>query len=200
MFLSTILVLAQAGAAPAAAAPTASPATTTAPAKGPIVTLDTSLGKIKIQLNPDKAPISVDNFLKYVRAGHYDGLIFHRVIRTFMIQGGGFEPDMKERKETLRPSIRNEAKNGLRNTRGAIAMARTSDPNSATAQFFINTVDNPSLDYGMRGAGYAVFGEVIEGMDVVDRIAAVPTTAKGGMGDVPITPIVIKTAREGAGK
>jgi cyclophilin family peptidyl-prolyl cis-trans isomerase len=199
MILSTLFVLAQAASpAPPTTAPAAPPATQAE--KGPIVTLDTSLGKIKIQLKPDKAPITVDNFVKYVRAGHFDGTIFHRVIPRFMIQGGGFEPDMKQRTETLRPPIKNEAKNGLRNSRGTIAMARTNDPNSATAQFFINVVDNASLDFGMRGAGYAVFGEVIEGMDVVDKIAAVSTGTKAGMGDVPQTPVLIKTAREGAGK
>jgi peptidyl-prolyl cis-trans isomerase A (cyclophilin A) len=199
MILSTLFVLAQAASpAPPTTAPAAPPATQAE--KAPIVTLDTSLGKIKIQLKPDKAPITVDNFVKYVRAGHFDGTIFHRVIPRFMIQGGGFEPDMKQRTETLRPPIKNEAKNGLRNSRGTIAMARTNDPNSATAQFFINVVDNASLDFGMRGAGYAVFGEVIEGMDVVDKIAAVSTGVKAGMGDVPQTPVLIKTAREGAGK
>src|SRR5207249_807705 len=109
--------------------------------------------KIKIGLRKDKAPISVDNFLKYVRAGHFDGTIFHRVIPDFMIQGGGFEPDMTERRQTLRPPIKNEAANGLTNARGTLAMARTNDPNSATAQFFISVKNNPSLDYGIRGAG-----------------------------------------------
>jgi len=202
MILSTLFVLAQAAsAAPPTTAPSEPPSTQAAAAvKGPIVTLDTSLGKVRILLKPDKAPITVDNFLKYVRAGHYDGTIFHRVIPRFMVQGGGFEPDMRQRTETLRPPIKNEARNGLRNVRGTIVMARTSDPNSATAQFFINVVDNASLDFGMRGAGYAVFGEVVEGMDVVDKIAAVPTGTKAGMGDVPQTPVVIKTARESAGK
>jgi peptidyl-prolyl cis-trans isomerase A (cyclophilin A) len=163
---------------------------------GPVVVLDTSLGTIRIVLNREQAPLSVDNFLKYVRARHYDGTIFHRVMPGFMAQGGGFTADMKEK--ATRPPVRNEAKNGLRNSRGTVAMARTSDPNSASSQFFINVRDNHRLDFGIGGAGYAVFGEVVEGMDVVDKIVAVPTTTKGNdFKDVPITPIVIKTAREG---
>jgi cyclophilin family peptidyl-prolyl cis-trans isomerase len=158
--------------------------------------LDTNLGKILIGLHKDKAPITVDNFLKYVRGGHYDGTIFHRVIPNFMIQGGGFDPDMTER--PTRPPIRNEAKSGLRNKRGTVAMARTPDPHSASAQFFINGKDNSFLDFGVArdGWGYAVFGEVLAGMDVVDRIAKVPTTTKGQHQNVPVTPVIIKTARE----
>lgn len=166
---------------------------------GPVVVLDTSLGRIKIGLHKDKAPISVDNFIKYVRAGHFDGTVFHRVIPNFMVQGGGFEIDMKERTQTLRPPIKNEGANMLRNTRGTIAMARTSAPNSATAQFYINVRNNDSLDYGIRGAGYAVFGEVLEGMDVVDKIVMVATGTKGLYENVPLTPVVIKTIREAAG-
>ena len=136
-----------------------------------------ALGTIAIALNREKAPISVDNFLKYVKAGHYDGTVFHRVMPGFMIQGGGFTPELEER--PTRPPIKNEARNGLRNSRGTVAMARTNDPNSATSQFFINVRDNHRLDFGIGGAGYAVFGEVVEGMDVVDRIAPIPTTTRG---------------------
>jgi cyclophilin family peptidyl-prolyl cis-trans isomerase len=161
---------------------------------GPTVVLDTTLGKIRLALNREKAPATVDNFVKYVRGGHYDGTIFHRVIPGFMIQGGGYEPDMTER--PTRPPIRNEARNGLSNRRGTIAMARLTAPDSATAQFFINVKDNLALDWGVRGAGYAVFGEVVEGMDVVDRIVAVPTKMVGYHENVPATPVVIKTARE----
>jgi cyclophilin family peptidyl-prolyl cis-trans isomerase len=161
---------------------------------GPVVILTTSMGKIKIGLHKDKAPITVDNFIKYVHAGHYDGTIFHRVMPNFMIQGGGLDPDMTER--PARPPIKNEARNGLRNSRGTVAMARTEDPNSATSQFFINVRDNHALDFGIRGAGYAVFGEVLEGMDVVDKIVNVPTTTKGIHENVPETPVVLKTARE----
>jgi peptidyl-prolyl cis-trans isomerase A (cyclophilin A) len=159
-----------------------------------VVVLETSMGRIRIALDKEKAPLSVDNFLKYVRARHYDGTIFHRVIPAFMVQGGGFTSDMTEK--PTRPPVRNEARNGLRNSRGTVAMARTNAPNSATAQFFINVKDNHRLDFGIGGAGYAVFGEVIEGMDVADRIVAVPTTTRGGMADVPVTPVILKTARE----
>jgi len=179
----------------------AAPPTTTAPSpapkpvpNGPVVVLETSLGTVKIGLHKDKAPVSVDNFLQYVRAKHYDGTIFHRVIPSFMIQGGGF--DEKLAQKPTRPPIKNEASSGLRNSRGTVAMARTSDPNSATAQFFISVKDNHNLDFGVAGAGYAVFGEVLEGMDVVDKIAAVPTGTKNGKQDVPVTAVVIKTARE----
>jgi peptidyl-prolyl cis-trans isomerase B (cyclophilin B) len=160
-----------------------------------LVVIDTSFGRIKIGLHKDKSPITVDNFIKYIRAGHYDGTIFHRVIRGFMIQGGGFEPYMAEERPT-RPPIKNEAKNGLSNRRGSVAIARTNDPNSGTAQFFINVADNKCLDYGVSGAGYCAFGEVLEGMDVVDRIAAVSTRTKGFHKDVPETPVLIKRVRE----
>ena len=188
---ATLLLLAlQAPAAPPApaATPTPSPSPT-----GPVVSLVTTLGEIRVALRPDKAPITVDNFLRYVRAGHYNGTIFHRVIPGFMIQGGGMDAKMVEK--PTRPPIRNEAKNGLRNRRGTIAMARTNDPNSASAQFFINVKDNHALDFGIRGAGYAVFGDVVAGLDVVDRIVAVPTTSKGEHENVPITPVAIKSAR-----
>jgi len=160
------------------------------------VKLETSLGTITLRLDRDKAPLSTDNFIAYVKSGHYDGTIFHRVIPGFMAQGGGFSADFQQ-KPTSKP-IKNEADNGLKNTRGTIAMARTSDPNSATAQFFINYVDNGFLDYKSptpQGWGYAVFGEVTEGMDVVDQMAKVPTGAGGPMPtDVPKTPIVIQKA------
>ena len=154
------------------------------------VRLQTSMGDIVVQLDPAKSPKSVANFLQYVKSGHYDGTIFHRVIDNFMIQGGGMTADMKE-KETRAP-IPLESRNGLANQRGTIAMARTPDPNSATAQFFINVKDNAFLDQpnAKDGNGYAVFGKVIEGMDVVDKIKAVPT----GPGDVPQQPVVIKKA------
>lgn len=184
-----VFALAQAPAASPAPEPTPKPALA-----GPVVVLETTLGTIKIGLHKGKAPISADNFLRYVRARHYDGTIFHRVMPNFMIQGGGMDAQMTER--TTRPPIKNEASNGLRNLRGTVAMARTNDPNSAKAQFFINLKDNLRLDYGMSGAGYAVFGEVLEGMDVVDKIAAVPTTSKGPHGDVPMLAIAIKSARE----
>jgi cyclophilin family peptidyl-prolyl cis-trans isomerase len=161
----------------------------------PVVVMDTSLGKIKIELDPEKAPITVTNFLHYVDEKHYDGTIFHRVIPDFMIQGGGHDADFKE-KQTREP-IKNESANGLANKRGTIAMARTNEPDSATAQFFINTVDNPRLD--RTGAadkvGYAVFGKVIEGMDVVDKIRRVETGSKGGHDDVPLQTVVIRSVR-----
>ena len=157
----------------------------------PRVALDTSKGKIVIELYPDKAPKTVANFLQYVKSGHYDGVIFHRVIPGFMVQGGGFTPDMKQK--PTKPPIANEADNGLTNDRGTVAMARTSDPNSASAQFFINVVDNGFLNFKSKtpqGWGYTVFGKVVEGMDVADAIAAVKTKAQ----DVPVEPITIKKA------
>jgi len=187
-----LLLLLQAAPAPSTAAP--APEASPTPFPGPVVVLETTLGRVKLGLRDDKAPVSVKNFLTYVRAGHYDGTIFHRVIPGFMAQGGGFEEDMTER--PTRPPIVNEAKNGLSNRRGTVAMARTNDPNSASAQFFVNVKDNHSLDFGVRGAGYTVFGEVLEGMDVVDRIVAVPTTRKGIYSDVPRVPIFITRARE----
>ena len=197
LFPALLLTLAQA-APPQAVAPPPAPATPKPVPTGPVVELVTSLGSIKIALDPEKAPITVDNFLKYVRAGFYDGTVFHRVMTNFMIQGGGMTPDLKEK--TARPAIRNEARNGLRNSRGTIAMARLTDPNSATSQFFINVKDNHRLDFGIGGAGYAVFGEVVEGMDVVDKIVGVPTTTKTASGtayeNVPVSPVLIKTARE----
>ncbi|MGZ8448491.1 MAG: peptidylprolyl isomerase [Candidatus Deferrimicrobiaceae bacterium] len=169
----------------------------TAPKGGnPVVLLETSKGKIKVELYPEKAPVSAKNFLAYVKEGHYDGLIFHRVIREFMIQGGGFTKEMRER-QPVHPPIKNEAGNGLRNDRGTIAMARTGVVDSATAQFFINVVNNDFLnhvDETPRGFGYAVFGKVIEGMDVVDKIRAVPTGRVSMFQDVPKEAVTILKA------
>ena len=160
----------------------------------PQVEMETSLGKIVIELNNDKAPKSVANFMQYAKDGFYNGTVFHRVIPGFMIQGGGFDEKMKQK--ATRGEIENEGRNGLKNNRGTIAMARKNTPNSATAQFFINHVDNSGLDYpSPDGYGYAVFGKVTQGMEVVDKIAATPTGFSGGMGDVPRTPILIKTVK-----
>lgn len=158
------------------------------------VEMKTSLGTITLSLDRDKAPKSVDNFVQYARDGFYDGTIFHRVIKDFMIQGGGFMPEMI-RKQT-RPAIKNEADNGLKNKRGTIAMARTSAPHSATSQFFINHKDNAFLDHpGSRGWGYAVFGKVTDGMSVVDAIASQATGVSKGMRDVPKQTILIESVR-----
>ena len=162
-----------------------------------IAVLETSLGVIEIELDRDKAPVTVENFVTYVEAGFYDGLVFHRVMKDFMIQGGGFKPDGT--RSNGNDPIRNEARNDLKNERGTIAMARTSDPDSATSQFFINTVDNPGLDYpNPDGYGYAVFGKVVEGLDVVDAIESASTSGKatpyGVMSDWPVTDIVIVRA------
>lgn len=153
---------------------------------------ETSKGTIKIELNEQAAPVTVANFKQYIQEGHYDGLIFHRIIPNFMIQGGGFTPE-GEQAPTREPIVL-ESDNGLRNTRGTIAMARTMVPNSATSQFFINHVDNANLDYSPRSPGYAVFGTVVEGMNVVDEIAQVPTTTRQGMADWPVEPVVINRA------
>lgn len=168
---------------------------TAAAAGNPKVRFETSQGPIVVELYPVKAPQTVENFLGYVKAGHYDGLIFHRVIAGFMIQGGGMTADMQER-STGKP-IPNEADNGLQNRRGTLAMARTNDPHSATSQFFINTVDNFFLDHkgkNPRGWGYCVFGKVVEGMDTVAKIAASPTTQRGAAADVPVEPVTIVKA------
>ncbi|WP_430300218.1 peptidylprolyl isomerase [Ramlibacter paludis] len=166
-------------------------------ADAPRVKLATTAGDIVIEVYPDKAPKTAENFLQYVRDKHYDGTIFHRVIDRFMIQGGGFDAKMNEK--PTRPPIVLEAKDafakGLKNVPGTIAMARTSDPNSATGQFFINVVDNTSrLDPTERNPGYTVFGKVVSGMDVVEKIKGVPTGSSGMHGDVPVTPVVINTA------
>jgi cyclophilin family peptidyl-prolyl cis-trans isomerase len=169
----------------------------TAPAAGqpanPRVLIETSKGNITVELFPARAPQSVGNFLNYVKTGFYDGLIFHRVIPGFMIQTGGMTPDMVEKPKNA--PIRNEADNGLKNLRGTLAMARTGEPHSASSQFFINVADNAFLNHrgkSFEGWGYAVFGQVIEGMDVVDAIVAVPRGDRGPHGDVPIEPVVMK--------
>jgi len=168
-----------------------------ATAEPPRVRLETTFGPIVVELEPERAPRSAENFLRYVREGLYDGTIFHRVIPGFMVQGGGYTRDYRE--ATRHAPIRNESDNGLSNARGTLAMARTTDPHSATSQFFINLVDNPYLDHGAQGPGswgYTVFGRVVEGMAVVDRIAQVPTGAGGPFPkDVPQTPVVIESAR-----
>jgi peptidyl-prolyl cis-trans isomerase A (cyclophilin A) len=162
-------------------------------ADAPYVSLKTSMGEIVLELDQEKAPKNVANFLQYVKNGHYKGTLFHRVINDFMIQGGGMGPDMKQKK-TGKP-VQNEAKNGLQNLMYTVAMARTSDPNSATAQFYINVNDNTNLDYpGRDGFGYTVFGRVVAGKEVVDKIKAVVTDDVRGMRDVPVVPIVIKSA------
>ena len=160
-----------------------------------MIKLHTSHGVITLELDAEKAPESAKNFIAYVEAGHYDGTIFHRVIKDFMIQGGGMLPDMSQK--SCNAPIKNEANNGLKNVRGSIAMARTSDPHSATAQFFINTVDNDFLNFrgeNTQGWGYAVFGKVVEGMDVVDQIRAVKTGRSGYHSDVPVEAVVITKA------
>ena len=160
----------------------------------PTVVLHTSMGEITIELFEEEAPISVENFLAYARDGHYDGTIFHRVIPNFMVQGGGFDAEFNQK--PTRETITNEADNGLKNSRGTVAMARTGMPHSASSQFFINVVDNASLDHrgkqSGRTWGYAVFGEVTEGMDVVDQIRVVPTTSRPPYRDVPVEPVIIE--------
>ena len=164
------------------------------PAPGnPVIRISTSMGDVTVELFKDRAPVSVANFLQYVDEGHYAGTIFHRVKQGFMVQGGGYTPDMVEK--PTRPPILNEATNGVRNTRGTIAMARQRALRSATAQFYINVADNAMLDhrgYSPDDFGYAVFGRVLSGMDVVDKIAATPTGMKGEHEDVPVTPVMIK--------
>ncbi|MEO8275191.1 MAG: peptidylprolyl isomerase [Thermoanaerobaculia bacterium] len=178
---------------PPGAAPATSPAV---PKSGnPRVAFETSLGRFVIELDSEKAPKTVENFLGYVKTGFYDGTIFHRVIPKFMIQGGGFTSDMKQK--STQPPIQNEADNGLKNLRGTLSMARTGDPHSATSQFFVSVVDNKFLDYTAKspgGWGYAVFAKVVEGMDVVDKIAAVKTGNRGPFGDVPETTVEIQKA------
>ena len=161
------------------------------------VQMETSAGSLRIELDDEKAPKSVENFLAYVKAGHYDGTVFHRVIKGFMVQGGGFEPGMKQ-KSTLAP-IQNEANNGLKNKHYTLAMARTNDPHSATAQFFINATDNTFLDFraeNAQGWGYAVFGRVVEGTDIVDKIETVKTGRKGFHDDVPLEDVTIVRVTE----
>ena len=185
--LTFVLVLAVVAGSASAQTPAAKP--------HPRVALDTSKGKIVLELYQDKAPKTVESFLQYVKSGFYNGVIFHRVIPGFMIQGGGFEPDMTQK--PTRGQIQNEADNGLKNDRGTIAMARLSAPHTASAQFFINLKGNASLDHRDKspaGWGYTVFGKVVEGMDVVDAIATVRTGSKGPHGDVPVEPVIIKKA------
>ena len=160
------------------------------------VKLSTNHGDIVIELNAEKAPITVANFIEYVKAGHYENTVFHRVIGNFMVQGGGFEPGMKEKKDK-RPSIQNEADNGLPNEKYTVAMARTMEPHSASAQFFINVADNSFLNHTAptaQGWGYAVFGKVVEGQDVVDKIKGVKTTSKAGHQDVPAEDVIVEKA------
>lgn len=166
-------------------------------AANPHVELATSMGRITLELYPDKAPQTVDNFLQYVKAGFYDGTVFHRVIPNFMLQGGGFTPDFTPKK--TRGPVKNEAANGLKNTVGTVAMARTSDPHSATAQFFINIADNDFLNFTaptQQGHGYAVFGKVVKGMDVVEKIARVATgPGQAPHSDVPLKPVIIERVK-----
>jgi len=171
-------------------------AATPATPANPQVVLETSKGTIVLELEAAKAPKTVENFLAYVQSGFYDGTIFHRVIPNFMVQGGGFTANLQQK--PTRPPIPNEADNGLKNDRGTLAMARTSDPNSASAQFFINVVDNSFLNHTAKtskGWGYAVFARVVEGMDVVDAIAAVRTGTKGGYTDVPLETVTLRSAK-----
>ena len=171
------------------------PAAPLQPAPGnPVVVIDTSMGAFTVELFKDRAPVSVENFLAYAREGYYAGTIWHRVVPGYVIQGGGYTPDLQEK--ATRPPIQNEATNGLANRRGTVAMARLRTLRSATSQFYVNLSDNPALDHtGFSPSvfGYAVFGRVIEGMDVVDRIGAVPTATKDGMDDVPVAPVIIKS-------
>jgi cyclophilin family peptidyl-prolyl cis-trans isomerase len=177
---------------------TAVPAAPPQPAPGnPVVVIETSAGTITAELFKDRAPVSVENFLQYGRDGHYDGTIWHRVVAGYVIQGGGYTAGMAEK--STRPPIQNEATNGLSNRRGTLAMARTRQARSATSQFYINLVDNPSLDfrgYAPDDFGYAVFGRVLEGMDVVDRIGAVKVGPRDGQDTVPLTPVLIKSVTE----
>ncbi|VVE87940.1 peptidylprolyl isomerase [Pandoraea bronchicola] len=181
------------GSVMAAAALTGTSLCAVAQTAQPQVQFKTSAGNFVVELNPKAAPKTVENFLQYVNSGFYNGTIFHRVIGNFMIQGGGFTPEMNEK--STRAPIPSESQNGLKNVTGAIAMARTSNPNSATAQFFINVKDNASLDYpSPDGYGYTVFGKVVSGMDTVEKIKRVATTRKGMYQDVPATPVVIESA------
>lgn len=162
-------------------------------AEAPHVLLSTSLGDIEVELDPQHAPVSTQNFLAYVDSGFYNGVSFHRVIPGFMVQTGGFTADLQQK--NARAPIKNEADNGLRNQRGSLAMARTRDVDSATSQFFINLTDNAFLDHGSRDFGYAVFGKVVRGMEVVDKIASVPTGNRGMLQDVPQQPLLINSAK-----
>jgi cyclophilin family peptidyl-prolyl cis-trans isomerase len=177
---------------------TPAPGAVPQPAPGnPVVVIETSAGTITAELFKDRAPVSVENFLRYVREGHYSGTIWHRVVSGYVIQGGGYTADLVEK--STRPPIQNEATNGLSNQRGTLAMARTRQARSATSQFYINLANNPSLDhrgYSPDDFGYAVFGRVLQGMDVVDRIGAVRTASRDGMETVPVTPVLITGVTE----
>jgi peptidyl-prolyl cis-trans isomerase A (cyclophilin A) len=161
----------------------------------PMVLISTSLGDIKVEVFADKAPVSAKNFLDYVQAGYYDNTVFHRVIPGFMIQGGGLTSDMRDKREGQKAPIKNESTNGLKNDVGTLAMARTSVPDSATSQFFINVKNNDFLNKDKDGVGYAVFGKVVEGMDVVKKIEQVKTTTKGPHQNVPVEAVTIKSAK-----
>jgi peptidyl-prolyl cis-trans isomerase A (cyclophilin A) len=163
-----------------------------------MIRFETSHGAFTVELFPKEAPVTVENFLRYVDDGFFDGTIFHRIVPGFVIQGGGLTADFSNKK--TRPPIANEAKNGLKNSRGSLSMARTSDVNSATSQFFVNLVDNAFLDHGPRDYGYAVFARVTEGMDVIDKIAAVSTGRRRGYTDAPLEDVIITSARRLAGK
>lgn len=191
LLLTSLLSACSQGDAPA----TASNASTApaASANAVNVIMETSLGTIRLALDTEQAPLTTANFITYVEDEFYDGLIFHRIIDGFMVQGGGFNSDMEQK--AVRAPIVNESSNGLSNARGTIAMARTQAPDSATAQFYINLVNNPNLDYRNGRAGYAVFGRVVEGMDVVDRMAKVPTGNRGRFQDVPVEPVLIHAVR-----
>lgn len=166
-----------------------------AQAENPRVAIETNKGTIVLELFPEQSPKTVENFLGYVESGYFDGTVFHRVIPGFMVQGGGFtlDGDNNLNKKDTRAPVENESDNGLANERGTVAMARTRNPHSATAQFFINVVDNPSLNYSKQGWGYTVFGKVVSGMDVAEAISKVPTTREGPMSDVPVEPVVIRS-------
>ena len=194
-FVSLLAVAALLSGAPAALAESSAEKAPEAATTNPVVKIKTSMGEITAELDAKNAPVSTSNFVEYARSGYYDGTIFHRVIPNFMIQGGGMDANLAP-KAGAREPIRNEADNGLKNTRGTLAMARTSDPNSATSQFFINVTDNGFLDHRSKMPsqyGYAVFGKVTEGMDVVDRIKAVKTGNKNMMQNVPVEPVLIES-------
>lgn len=194
-FVSLLAVAVLLSGAPAALAESSAEKAPEAATTNPVVKIKTSMGEITAELDAKNAPVSTSNFVEYARSGYYDGTIFHRVIPNFMIQGGGMDANLAP-KAGARAPIRNEADNGLKNTRGTLAMARTSDPNSATSQFFINVTDNGFLDHRSKMPsqyGYAVFGKVTEGMDVVDRIKAVKTGNKNMMQNVPVEPVLIES-------
>jgi cyclophilin family peptidyl-prolyl cis-trans isomerase len=178
---------------PPAAPPKTAPSTPAKAMSNPVVTIKTNMGSIDVELFADKAPKTVANFLSYVKAGHYDGTVFHRVIAGFMIQGGGMDKALN--KKPTQPPVVNEASNGLKNDTGTIAMARTNDPDSATSQFFINVRDNSALNRGDGNPGYTVFGKVTSGMDVVKKIEASKTSTQGGMKDVPVEVVTIESVK-----